>query len=238
VAGQVPAPQSFDGDRLTNDALNDAREIYSRSGIGGRVGLGDRPAVLVVDLQYGFTEDASPLGGNLDEVITATSSLLGIARRNSLPVAFTAVTFQQSHLDRLVWLRKMPGLALLIEGTRWCEIDERVKPEPGEPVFGKQAASAFFGTSLISFLLGANVDSLIVTGCVTSGCVRASVVDAVSWGFRTIVPAECVGDRAAGPHDSNIFDMDSKYADVEPLETVIARLGTARSRLAGTAVVN
>lgn len=201
------------------------------------MGLGDRPAVLVVDLQYGFTEDASPLGGNLDEVIAATGSLLDIARRDSLPVAFTAVTFQPSHLDRLVWLRKMPGLALLLEGTRWCEIDERVKPEPGEPVFGKQAASAFFGTSLISFLLGASVDSLIVTGCVTSGCVRASVVDAVSWGFRTIVPAECVGDRAAGPHDSNIFDMDSKYADVEPLETVMARLGASRSQLTGEPAV-
>ena len=112
-----------------------------------------------------------------------------------------------------------------------------MKPEPGEPVFGKQAASAFFGTSLISFLLGASVDSLIVTGCVTSGCVRASVVDAVSWGFRTIVPAECVGDRAAGPHDSNIFDMDSKYADVEPLETVMARLGASRSQLTGEPAV-
>ncbi|MBV8942899.1 MAG: isochorismatase family protein [Solirubrobacterales bacterium] len=200
--------------------------------MGGRVGLGDRPAVLVVDLQYGFTEETSPLGGNLDEVIAATASLLSGARRIGLPVAFTAVTFQQSHLERLVWLRKMPGLASLIEGSRWCDIDERVKPEPGEPVFGKQAASAFFGTSLISFLLGASVDSLIVTGCVTSGCVRASVVDAVSWGFRTIVPAECVGDRAAGPHDSNIFDMDSKYADVEPLETVMARLNAFASELA------
>jgi len=229
----VPAPQEYDGSRLTGDArLDDARAIYSRSGIGGRVGLGDRPAVLVVDLQYGFTEETSPLGGNLDEVIAATASLLSGARRIGLPVAFTAVTFQQSHLERLVWLRKMPGLASLIEGSRWCDIDERVKPEPGEPVFGKQAASAFFGTSLISFLLGASVDSLIVTGCVTSGCVRASVVDAVSWGFRTIVPAECVGDRAAGPHDSNIFDMDSKYADVEPLETVMARLNAFASELA------
>ena len=237
MPGQVPAPHGSDGSRLTSDSLDDAREIYSRSGIGGRVGLGDRPAVLVVDLQYGFTEDASPLGGNLDEVIAATASLLDIARRNRLPVAFTAVTFQQSHLDRLVWLRKMPGLALLLEDTRWCQIDDRVKPEPGEPVFGKQAASAFFGTSLISFLLGAGVDSLIVTGCVTSGCVRASVVDAVSWGFRTIVPAECVGDRAAGPHDSNIFDMDSKYADVEPLETVMARLGASRSQLAAAPAV-
>jgi nicotinamidase-related amidase len=236
VAG--PAPQASDGSRPTGDSLDDARAIYSRSGIGGRVGLGDRPAVLVVDLQYGFTDDASPVGGNLDEVIAATASLLDTARRNLLPVAFTAVTFQQSHLERLVWLRKMPGLALLLEGSRWCQIDERVKPEQGEPVFGKQAASAFYGTSLIPFLLGASADSLIVTGCVTSGCVRASVVDAVSWGFRTIVPAECVGDRAAGPHDSNIFDMDSKYADVEPLETVLARLGAARSELTGAPAVS
>lgn len=233
MAGQVPAVQGSDGNRQRGDALDDAREIYSRSGIGGRVGLGDRPAVLVVDLQYGFTDETSPVGGNLDEVIAATATLLDMARRTGLPVAFTAVTFQESHLERLVWLKKMPGLAMLIEGSRWCEIDERVKPQPGEPVFGKQAASAFYGTSLISFLLGANADSLIVTGCVTSGCVRASVVDAVSCGFRTIVPVECVGDRAAGPHDSNIFDMDSKYADVEPLETVMARLGDARGELAG-----
>src|SRR5262249_15419565 len=151
------------------------------------------------------------------------------------PVAFTAVAFQKSQLDQLVWLRKMPGLATLIEGSRWCEIDHRVAPRAGEPVFGKQAASAFFGTSLVSFLLSNGVDSLIVTGCVTSGCVRASVVDSISWGFRTVVPAECVGDRASGPHDSNIFDMDSKYADIESLENVleILRAVTSKARVAG-----
>jgi maleamate amidohydrolase len=96
-------------------------------------------------------------------------------------------------------------------------------------VFEKQAASAFFGTSLIAFLQAANVDSLIVTGCVTSGCVRASVVDAVSWGYRTVVPAECVGDRASAPHDSNMFDMDSKYADVVSLDETLRMLdGIAR----------
>jgi maleamate amidohydrolase len=203
------------------------------------VGLGERPAVLVVDLQYGFTDPAAgPLGGDLGDVVAATASLLSVARENGLPVAFTAVTFQEGQLERLVWLRKMPGLASLIAGSRACEIDGRVKPEPGEPVFGKQAASAFFGTSLISFLLGVGADSLIVTGCVTSGCVRATVVDAVSWGFRTIVPAECVGDRATAPHDSNIFDMDSKYGDVEPLELVIEALAApAGGALAGPPLV-
>ncbi len=216
--------------------LDETRTIYSRSGIGGRVGLGERPAVLVVDLQYGFTETASPLGGDLDAVVSATASLLEVARGHGLPVAFTAVTFQESQLNRLVWLRKMPGLASLVEGSRWCEIDRRVKPAPDEPVFGKQAASAFFGTSLVPFLLAADVDSVIVTGCVTSGCVRASVVDAVSWGFRTIVPAECVGDRASAPHDSNMFDMDSKYADVDTLDNVIGMLnGSARVLVETTA---
>jgi maleamate amidohydrolase len=225
-------PQSGGNDgAAAAETLDDARTIYSRSGIGGRVGLGRRPAVLVVDLQYGFTETANPLGGDLDDVVAATASLLTVARRDGLPVAFTSVTFQESQLGRLVWLRKMPGLATLLEGSHWCEIDGRVKPEPGEPVFAKQAASAFFGTSLLSFLLSAGVDSLIVTGCVTSGCVRATVVDAVSWGFRTVVPAECVGDRAAGPHDSNIFDMDSKYADVDALDTVIDALGSAAPTL-------
>lgn len=222
----------------STESLDDARAIYSRSGIGGRVGLGERPAVIVVDLQYGFTNTASPLGGDLDAVIAATASLLEVARARALPVAFTAVAFQESQLDRLVWLRKMPGLATLIDGTRWCEIDERVKPAPGEPVFGKQAASAFFGTSLVTFLLGANVDSVIVTGCVTSGCVRATVVDAISWGFRTVVPAECVGDRATAPHDSNMFDMDSKYADVDTLDNVLGALGGAARPLVDATVAD
>ena len=201
-----------------------AREIYSRSGIGSRVGIGDRPAVLVVDLQYGFTDPSTPLGGDLDEVIAATDALLAVARRNAFPVAFTAVAFHETQLERTTWLHKMPGLRSLISGTRECEIDGRVAPIADEPVFEKQAASAFFGTSLVSYLVGAGVDPVVVTGCVTSGCVRASVVDAISWGFRTIVPEECVGDRAPGPHSWNLFDMDSKYADVEPLESVITAL--------------
>jgi len=228
------APLS-EGDPSLDRSLDHAREIYSRSGIGGRVGIGERPAVLVVDLQNGFTDPTGPLGGNLDDVVAATASLLRTARMNRLPVAFTAVSFQEAHLDRLVWLRKMPGLASLIEGSHWCEIDDRVRPEANEPVYAKQAASAFFGTSLVAFLIAARVDSLIVTGCVTSGCVRASVVDAISWGFRTIVPEECVGDRAIAPHDSAIFDMDSKYADVVPLETVLQALAAPGAALADPA---
>jgi len=223
---------ALDGDMQSSDGLAHAREIYTRSGIGGRVGFGERPAVVVVDLQYGFTDSAYPLGGNLDAVVAATSSLLTVARGQAIPVAFTAVTFQEAQLKHLAWLRKMPALVSLIAGTRSCEIDERVAPAAGEPVYGKQAASGFFGTSLLAFLVAAGVDTVVVTGCVTSGCVRATVVDAISWGFRTIVPAECVGDRALGPHDSSMFDMDSKYADVEPLEVVIEELKAVAHALA------
>lgn len=204
--------------------LDSARRIYQRAGIGTRSGMGLRPAVVVVDFQYGFTDPASDLGGDLHAELESTATLLTVARKLMLPIAYTAVTFQESQLAHLAWLRKMPGLTTLLAGTRWCEIDERVAPLPGEPLYAKQAASAFFGTSLAAFLLGCSVDTVIIAGCVTSGCVRASVVDAVSWGFRTIIPAECVGDRAEAPHEANIFDMDSKYADVEPLAQVLGEL--------------
>jgi maleamate amidohydrolase len=136
-------------------------------------------------------------------------------------VAFTAVGFHASRSDGVAWLRKMPGLRALVEGTHWCAIDPRVRPLESEPVWVKRASSAFFGTPLQTFLIGHRIDTLIVTGCVTSGCVRATVVDAVSYGYRVIVPEECVGDRAAGPHRWNLFDIDSKYADVEPLDRVV-----------------
>jgi maleamate amidohydrolase len=216
-------------------AVDEALEIYSRSGIGSRVGFGKRPALLVVDLQNGFTDPGSPVGDELDEVVAATARLLEVARLHDLPIAFTAVGFHESRRDGETWLRKMPGLALLVEGTRWCEIDERVKPAQAEPVWTKRASSAFFGTPLQTFLIGARVDTLIVTGCVTSGCVRATVVDAVSFGYRTIVPAECVGDRANGPHAWSLFDMDAKYADVEPLARVVEQLEARTAPAAATA---
>jgi nicotinamidase-related amidase len=214
---------------------DDALKIYSRSGIGARVGFGRRPAVLVVDLQNGFTDPASPVGDDLGGVLAATAELLEVARRQALPIAFTAVGFHASRSDGATWLLKMPGLAGLVEGTPWCEIDERVQPLPAEPVWTKRASSAFFGTPLQTFLIAAGVDTLVVTGCVTSGCVRATVVDAVSWGYRVIVPEECVGDRAEGPHAWNLFDIDAKYADVEPLERVLERLEAAAPAAATTA---
>jgi nicotinamidase-related amidase len=204
--------------------LDRTRAAYRLSGIGGRVGFGNRPALLIVDFQRGFTDPSCPVGGELSLEIAATSTLLTAARQKHLPIAFTAVGFDSSGRDAATWLRKMPGLAVLIENTPLCEVDERLKPADGEPVWIKRASSAFFGTPIIPFLTAAAVDTLIVTGCVTSGCIRATAVDSVSFGYRTIVPAECVGDRAEGPHQSNLFDIDVKYADVEPLFNVLRHI--------------
>ncbi|MGA7626798.1 MAG: isochorismatase family protein [Candidatus Acidiferrales bacterium] len=204
--------------------LDRARAVYRRSGIGGRVGFGSRPALLIVDFQRGFTDPSCAVGGELSREIAATRMLLVAAREKHLPVAFTAVGFDSSGRDGATWLHKMPGLAVLVENSPWCEIDDRVKPLAGEPVWIKRASSAFFGTPIIPFLTAAGVDTLIVTGCVTSGCIRATTVDAVSFGYRTIVPAECVGDRAEAPHKSNLFDIDAKYADVEPIAYVLAHI--------------
>ncbi|MFZ0523598.1 MAG: isochorismatase family protein [Candidatus Acidiferrales bacterium] len=208
-------------DRAAADERGRAAAIYQRSGIGARVGFGQRPALLIVDFQRGFTDPCSPIGGDLTREIAATKVLLSAARKKHLPVAFTAVGFDVSGIDGVTWLRKMPGLSMLGEKTSWCEIDERLTPQAGEPVWIKRASSAFFGTPIIAFLTAARVDTLIVTGCVTSGCIRATTIDAVSFGYRTIVPTECVGDRAEGPHKWNLFDIDAKYADVEPLSYVL-----------------
>lgn len=202
----------------------DTRSVYARSGIGHRVGFGDRPALVVVDLQNGFTDPACPVGGELGDVLAASASLLGEARRLDLPVAFTAVGFDEAEREALPWLRKMPGLKVLEAGSRWCEIDRRVAPAAGDPVYVKRASSAFFGTPLLTYLTARRVDTLVVVGCVTSGCVRATTIDAISYGFRTIVPEQCVGDRAEAPHATNLFDIDAKYADVLPLDDVLDSL--------------
>jgi nicotinamidase-related amidase len=215
----------------TPDLIAGAQDVYERSGIGMRVGFGASPAVVVVDFQNGFTDPESPVGGDVSDALAATARLLRAARAAHLPVAYTAVGFAPGLNDGATWLRKMPGLGALVEGTAWCEIDERVAPDPGEPVWIKRASSAFFGTPLIPFLTAARVDTVIVAGCVTSGCVRATTIDAVSWGYRTIVPFECVADRASGPHEWNLFDIDSKYADVLKLDEVLATVESVAGKV-------
>lgn len=188
--------------------------MYKQRGFSSRVGFGEKPALLIIDFIKGFTDTACPLGSNLDVEVAATKELLDLFRERGLPVHFTTTAYDDEMVSAGVFVKKVPGLAHLKFGSEWIEIDERLKPIAGEVVWTKQYASAFFGTALASALLAQKVDTLVVTGCTTSGCVRASAVDSCQHGFRTNVVRECVGDRSASAHEANLFDLDAKYADV------------------------
>jgi nicotinamidase-related amidase len=207
-------------------------EIYRRAQIGGRLGFGQRPALLVVDLQLGFTApEKSALAGELGEVIAATNRLIDAARPCGVPVLFTAVGYDPAvEADAGLWPAKMPALRQLTLGSDLVQIDARLRRRPGDRVLIKKQASAFMGTPLASHLHALGVDTLIVTGCTTSGCVRASVVDALGHGFRPIVAVEAVGDRAREPHEANLFDMATKYADVLSLSEVLGYLAGLPAR--------
>ena len=205
-----------------NDTDNPILDGYRSKGLAGRVGFGRRPAVVVVDFIVGFTDPESPLAGDLDSMIEATRTLLDIARSRSLPIFFTTTAYEPDLADAGLFLAKIPSLKILVRGSRWVELDPRLQRQPSEAIIEKQYASAFFGTPLASTLT-AN-DTLIVTGCTTSGCVRATVVDALQHGFRAIIPPECVGDRSTEQHAANLIDMDGKYGDVVDLAEVIATL--------------
>ena len=190
-------------------------EIYARAGFGQPGPRGVRPAVLVVDLSRGFTEERWPTGADLTEVVAATDGLLAVAHQTGAPVVFTTIAYTDA--DRAggcAWLRKAPGLGILEEGSELAELDPRLRRRATDALIVKQGASAFFGTPLAATFCSLAVDSVIVCGATTSGCVRASCVDAVQWGFSVLVPRECVGDRAAGPHEASLFDIDAKYGDV------------------------
>lgn len=203
---------------------------YQAGGIGGRLEPGKRPAVLVVDLSRGFTDAACPAGADLSDVVAATRTVLDVAREQRHPCVFTTVAFASGRAVGALWLRKMPVLGGLVEGSPWAEIDERLGRRADEPVVSKQAASAFAGTDLDRLLASLHVDTVVLCGASTSGCVRATATDLCQLGYPTFVPVECVGDRAAGPHRANLFDIDAKYADVVTLDECIALLRRVRPR--------
>ena len=194
-------------------------------GFHGRAGFGTRPALVVVDVNVGFTDPESPLVCDLESVVGAIRRLLAEARRAGIPIVFTTVSYDEG--DRrtaAAFIEKIPALLTLEAGSRWVEIDPRIAPEEGEPVLNKLFASAFFGTALSSLLTANGCDSLIVTGASTSGCVRATVVDAIQHGYRPIVPREAVGDRNPDAHAANLYDIDTKYGDVVSLDEVLGHL--------------
>ena len=194
-------------------------------GFHGRSGFGRRPALLVIDVNVGFTDPASPLVCDLDGVVAAIGRLLDEARRAQLPVVYTTVSYTEGDkIAAAAFIEKVPALLTLEAGSRWVDIDPRLAPLPHEPVLNKLFASAFFGTPLSSLLAAAGCDSVIVTGASTSGCVRATAVDALQHGYRPIVPRDAVGDRNPAAHEANLYDIDAKYGDVVSLDDAIGHL--------------
>lgn len=203
----------------------DGAEFFDARGFGGRIGFGARPALVVVDYMNAFTDVGMPLGCDLDAEITATVALLDAARARGLPVYFTVQAYDApGTADAGVWARKLRGLATLQAGTRAVELDDRLGRRGDEEIILKKGASAFFGTELVPRLTGRQVDTLLLAGCTTSGCVRASAVDSIQFGYHTSVVAEAVGDRSPAAHRQALFDLDQKYADVVSLEEAVAYL--------------
>jgi nicotinamidase-related amidase len=193
------------------------------SGFHGRAGFGRRPALVVVDVNRGFTDPASPLVCDLDDVVEAIGRLLDGFRAAGLPVAFTTVAYDAAAKQAAaVFIDKVPALLRLEAGSRWTEIDPRIAPRDDEPVLTKLWASAFHGTPLASFLTSTGCDTLVVTGASTSGCVRATAVDALQHGYRVLVPRDAVGDRNPAAHEANLYDIDTKYGDVVTSDEVLA----------------
>jgi nicotinamidase-related amidase len=201
--------------------------IYEEAGITGAVGFGDAPAVVVVDLQTAFTDPACQLGADLDDTVEATADLLAVAREAEVPVVFTRCVYREDRRDGAVFAEKIPSTGELTPGSEWVELDPRLAASDDAVVIEKQQPSAFFETGLDTMLTYEGIDTVVVTGATTSGCVRATVVDACSHGYRPIVPIQCVGDRAEDPHEANLFDMGSKYADLLDRQEVEQRLRDA-----------
>jgi maleamate amidohydrolase len=195
----------------------EARRVYAAARLGEAVTMGESPGVLVVDFSCGFTDTECAMGSDLSAEVEATRQLLDVARAKGLPVIFTTIGFEPSLKDGGLWLQKAPALADLQVGGRWVEIDPRLERREDETIVLKKGASAFFGTNLAAILVSQGIDSVVLCGATTSGCVRATAVDLLQYGFPTLVPRECVGDRAQAPHEANLFDIQAKYADVVSL---------------------
>ncbi len=188
--------------------------------------LGHKPALLLVDMRNGFTDPASPLGCACDEAVAVNAALLQAFRGRGLPVFFSTVAYDAPS-QATVFRARLPDLEILAAGTRWTAIDDRLAPQAGEVVISKHHPSAFFGTDLAARLREAGVDSLVVTGLTTSGCVRASAVDGLQYDFPVFVVADACADRNPEAHRANLHDLHAKYADVVQSDDLLALLDQA-----------
>ncbi|HAT5013873.1 N-carbamoylsarcosine amidohydrolase [Serratia marcescens] len=196
--------------------MNDTLSDNYRGVWGQRIGFGRRPALLAIDFMQAYTTEGAPLfAPGVVSAVEESRELLACARRTGIPVIHTHIRYHAGHFaDGGLWVKKAPVMKDMVEGNPLAAFCPPVAPLGDEVVLSKQYASAFFGTALASLLVAQGIDTLLMIGCSTSGCIRASAVDAVQHGFRAMVVRECVGDRHPGPHEANLFDIDSKYGDV------------------------
>lgn len=193
----------------------ETEQFYRERGFGTRVGYGENPAVLVIDMARALCDPSYKVGCDQTPAVEAIAQVLAAARASDVPVFFTTIAYLPDGSDGGWFVKKIPTLLeLQLDDPAATEIDPRIAPAQGEVVIGKKYASAFFETGLSSMLVSQVTDTLILTGCSTSGCIRATAIDGVSHGYRVIVPEEAVSDRAEGPHYANLFDINAKYGDV------------------------
>ena len=201
--------------------------IYRERGFQRRVGFGRRPALLHIDLANAWTRSGHAFScDGMDTIIPAVQALNEAGRAKGIPIVYTTTAYEDvegPNSDMGLWVHKIP-VELLQLGTDAVEIDERIAPQPGELVIVKKRASGFHGTYLSSYLNAQGVDTVIITGVTMAGCVRHTTEDAIAEGFRPIVVREAVGDRVPGVVEWNLFDIDAKFGDVEPLERVLEHL--------------
>lgn len=198
--------------------------VYSRQGFGAQLALRPPFGLLLVDYVVGFADPEVFGGGNIAQAIARSTVLLAQARARRWPVAHSRIVYAADGSDANIFSEKIPGMLRLTEQAVESQIVAELAAAEGEHIVRKTVPSAFFGTSLAAWLTQRQVSTLVIGGCVTSGCVRASVVDAMCHGFRPVVIEDCVGDRAHGPHEASLFDMRQKYADVRKLVALLTAL--------------
>jgi maleamate amidohydrolase len=197
-----------------------AEQNYRESGFHQDLGFGETPALLMVDFVKAYLDKSSPLYAGVEAVCDRCVDLLEIAREAGIPIFHSNVSYRPGSPDGGRFRRKLPLLEVFEEGSPLAEFGSGLEPAGGESVITKQYASAFFGTALASSLAMLGVDSVMIAGVTTSGCVRASALDALQHGFRSIVVRDAVGDRHPDPHEANLFDLQAKYSDLVSVNEV------------------
>lgn len=198
--------------------MSNESDVYAKQGFGADLAPKAPYGLVIIDLVNGFADPNVFGGGNIPEAINNTQELLALAREKNWPIAHTRIVFADDGSDNNIFSIKVPSMLKMLEDAEISQIVPELTPETGELVVRKTVPSAFYGTSLAAWLTQRGVQTLVVAGAVTSGCIRSSVVDAMQLGFRPLVVSDCVGDRAIGPHEANLFDMEQKYALVATLE--------------------